>query len=86
MNRMAKSCNPSKDVFRVCLVCHLLVPEGKGIYQSHLRKITHQGTCAQMVDGLERVYDHSAHGRWRPLLELHRLVNGARCISCSKTS
>ena len=68
---------------RPCIVCHWPIPEGRGVGYPHLRALVHGGTCSSAVDALERVFDRSPRGRWRPVREVISLADGAHCDGCA---
>jgi len=68
---------------RPCLVCHWPVTEGRGVGYPHLRALVHQGACSSAVDGLERIYDRSPRGRWRPSRQVVANADGLRCDGCA---
>lgn len=57
-----------------CVACGTRVPDGEGVVHADLGVRSHQGACADIVDGLRRVYDRSKRGRWRPRAEVLRLL------------
>jgi hypothetical protein len=69
--------------FRLCFVCHALIPEGGGIWHAHLRSLVHQGACASLVRTNERDFTKSVRGRWRAPRNVFQLSNGARCARCA---
>ena len=82
VRRIGSRTPPGGDRGRVCLVCHRQVPDGLGVYQVHLRALTHQEGCNAVIAGLERVPGRTPRERKRPLHELRALANGARCSTC----
>ena len=71
------------DLDRPCLACHRPA-EGQGTAYAHLRASVHIGACSAAVDSLERIYDRSPRGRWRPVREVVALANGSRCPECQE--
>ncbi len=69
---------------RICLVCHWPVLPARGVAQAHLRAMSHQGTCSSTVRALERIYDRSSRGRWRPWRQVVALASGVRCYACTE--
>jgi hypothetical protein len=73
---------PRGDEDRVCIVCHRFVSYGDGVAHWELKSIVCQGECADLARRSHYIYDRSTRGRLRPIAEVRRLVNGARCASC----
>ena len=72
-----------------CLVCHRAEPEdgrGYAVLHIYLHALACIGACDETVDRLNRVYDRSKRGRWRPLPEVRTLANGARCGGCGRAA
>lgn len=51
---------------RECFVCGVVIPEGKGCWESDLGIIVHMPACNDVVKPLRKDYSKSAKGRWRP--------------------
>ena len=74
----------TRDTFdaRVCFVCRASVPACAGLYHGDLGILTHQGACADAVQGERRDYGQSTKGRMVPAREvLRRLCARPRLVN-----
>jgi hypothetical protein len=66
---------------RICVVCSERIPPAGAVYHAHLGVRTHAGACSDAVSALERTYDRSKRGRWRPVAEILQILRERRAQS-----
>lgn len=59
---------------RKCAVCGNAISDGKGLYTSHVRVLVHLGVCSERLEAVERIFDRSKRGRWRPVSEIRKML------------
>lgn len=67
-------------ISRTCYLCLAPIPKTKGLYDSHLGILIHQGPCARYVLRASFDYSRSKRGRRIPNGDILRALRGAREI------